>query len=409
MYAAELPYSLLRGLAREKCVARVAFVAHALREGERSTRLIELRLAELGREWPDPRSPGSAINWFSLPFIPPAGSGGKGTWIDFYIIPVLTKYFLASIKSGSAFQWTEAVPLKALEEAHRDGVFLTVGWGAATKNATGHGEKFLAEHPWLANDGRPWSSTHGDAGSVALSISAMARAGVGRHSRIAVIGANGPIGEAVSLQLARFQPSHILLVGRADRRGSDDNRQRLLALQQRLQAACVSTRVDIHQNAEGEGLDECCLNHKSNIVVTATHGVTIPPDRIPVGAVVFDIAAPHACRPGEGWEGRLVLGGGCGRFENPAVVPQAFGSIGGERLTDVGAGGDLVLWGCTMETIARAAFGWHGHIAGPAVSDHEVVWCHEHFARLGIGPQPPDMFGRPITWEEVRDHVARGV
>ncbi len=379
-------------------IPRVAFIAHALMPDYLSTALIDQRLRELGLDWPESGEDPGWINWFSFPVCPRPASGGQPVWVDFYIIPVLASRFFKAVVGGQAYKWAEEVALAAISEAQADGVELTVGWGALTKLATNHGQLFLEKHPEL--NGQQFNSTHGDAGTALLVTEGLVRAGVQPGCRVAVVGANGAIGDAASRAItAALQPENIVLVGKADRPGEKKNLSRLEELQQRVKnhVRNGSTEVAIHQ-------DKTSACHSSEVVIVATTGMNLSPKEVPVGALVMDMTTPAACQPDRGWSGHLVLTAGCGEF-SPEALPWGFGNIGGSQLQDVGAGGPRVIWGCTGETIARAVFGWRGHLAGTVIPIDALEWCNNHFKRLGFVSQPPLNFNNPITWSRVGEFV----
>ncbi len=377
----------------EKKWSRVAFVAHALLDGYHSTNLIGRRLDELQKLWPRDGENPEAINWFSFPVIPTDGLG-QPVWVDFYIIPVIAGEFMAACKDGRAYKWSEAVALAAIAEAKKDKVHLTLGWGAATKLATDHGRKFLQENPWVKTHADV-STTHGDSGTAALVLETIRRAGFQSGFRVAVIGANGAIGDVVSRMLPSLNPESILLVGRE----GETNFRRLTELRARVIGDC---QVQVHQNKS-----TACHEHRSDLVIVATFGMDLDPSEIPAGALVLDMTTPSACHEHPDWnKDRLVLTSGCGQFADQ-ILPESFGSFNGQLLRDVGAGGHHVLWGCTGETIARAVYGWRGHLAGTNIPLDALEWCDHHFPALGFAPQPPVSFWESRSWSHVHDFVER--
>ncbi|HOX60679.1 MAG TPA: hypothetical protein PLV72_01570 [Candidatus Magasanikbacteria bacterium] len=381
--------------------ARVAFISHALLPGYRSTDLITARLVELGRTWSKSGEDPGFIRWFSFPVVPPESDKlARPVWVDFYIIPVLAPAYLAACKSDLAYSWAEAVALHAVEEAQADGVALTIGWGAMTKVATGHGKVFFDRHPELANE---ISTTHGDAGTTSLVMSAIKSAGLRSGFRVSVIGANGAIGEAVSRALVALNPSSILLVGKPDKEGETKNRDRLdrLAGSVRLLSPVDGpVEVLIHQDKS-----KAVYEHQSDLVIVATTGMDLAPNEIPKGTLVMDMTTPSACQYHPDWsDERLVLTTGCGQMHH-SIIPNLFGFSGVDVLSDVGAGGEHVLWGCTGETIVRAVYEWKGHVVGQDIPMAAVDWCTLHFARLGFYSEPPVTFGRELVWHYVRQFV----
>lgn len=377
----------------EKHWPRVAFIAHALLDGYLSTDLIGQRLDGLGKNWPRVGENPGFINWFSFPFVPRDGLG-QPVWVDFYIIPKVAGDFLDACKDERAYKWSESVALAAIADAKKDRVHITIGWGALTKVATGHGQKFLNENPWVKTDAAV-STTHGDAGTAALVLETIRRAGFEKGFRVAVIGANGAIGDAVARALPELNPESILLVGK----GGDANAARLHGLRARVLG---NTKVEIHQDKS-----KACHEHRSNLVIVATTGMDLAPSEIPAGALVLDMTTPAACSEHPDWkQSRMVLTSGCGQFAGQ-VLPESFGQINGNPLEDVGAGGHHVLWGCTGETIARAVYGWKGHLAGTNIPLEAIQWCNNHFPALGFAPQPPVSFWDPLQWHGVHAFVKR--
>lgn len=379
---------------------RVAFVAHALLPQDPSTTLISERLGELEKPWwPGGEAKPGYIRWFSFPVEPPKGATWRPVWVDFYIIPVLAHQFLAECRAGGrAFGWSKQVAFAALAEACQDKVEITVGWGALTKNATNHGRGFVrCSQRWK------FSSTHGDAGTAALVIEAIRKAGIKQGFRIAVLGANGVIGSAVAHALVQLSPDSILLVGKPDKDGEKKNLTRLSRLQMSVRRVVppdgVAAAVDIHQNKS-----QACLEQQSQVVVVATNGMLLNSAETPERALVLDLTTPAACQPDPSWVNRMVLSSGGGHLPQ-SIIPRGFGALGGRQLWDVGAGGSQVLWGCTVESIVRAAVSDKRHIVGQEVALSEVEWCRDRFAELSIEPQPPRQFGVVTTWAAVREFI----
>lgn len=384
----------------ERNWARVAFIAHALLPDALSSRLISQKLQENGLPiLASGQQPGAYLRWLEFPVVPRQGQG-QPVWVDFYIIPLHARDYLAALKTGQAYRWAEEVALAAIAEAAADGVSLTLGWGALTKLATGHGEKFLAAHPDLA---AKFSSTHGDAGTTALTLEAVRSAGFQQGFRAAVIGANGAIGEAISRELVRLSPSSIALVGKPDQPGEMAKLERLERLRKEVLAAVpVGQHVDVLVSQDKA---TACINHHSQAVIVATTGMELVPEEIPSGAVVFDITTPPACRPHRGWQGRLVLTDGCGELPE-LLIPRGFGMVGGSVCYNVGAGGVRVLWGCTLETIARAVLNETGHVIGPNIPSAVVRKAGEMNRTMGIKPQQPVQFDQSLDWYIVRAFTA---
>jgi len=403
-------------LTYRKQLPRVAFIAHGLLPGYFSSIRIEsflqkaklanwqvYRKAELGK------GPPKAFKWLSFPVVAPAGSGAQDIWVDFYIINRYAPEFLAAVKTGEAYQWCKSTALYAIDEAQRDGVPITIGWGAATKNATNHGKKFLDDHPGLLLC-PDVSTTHGDGGTTGLAIEALGNVNIrAGESRVAIIGANGCIGDAISQAIAQhFSPREIVLVGKPDHPGKIDKLERLITLRKQVEAAALAAGKTGIRVVTEQDKSCACLDHHTDVVVVATTGMELLPEEIPNGAVVVDLTTPSACNPNHDWSGRTVILGGCGQLNNSDMLPNGFSSFvdGSPTWRNVGAavtedGGDGVLWGCTWDTVARAMYGCTGHIAGPKVEMAQVQESLDQFKRLGIDPQPPMTFGQPNDWREI--------
>lgn len=381
----------------------VVFIAHALLPDSEclSTQLITERLNELGKKWPKENENPEVIKWFSFVI--------SGVRVDFYIIPVFGGEFLEAVHNKKAFKWCDDIATQAIKEGEKASERLVVGWGALTKNATGHGEEFFNRHPEFSNN-PDIRTTHGDAGSVALILEAMRMSEINENHRIAVIGANGVIGDTLLRAIPlEFKPESLLLVGRGGRNLEEKNKnlERLKKLEKRIleQNVGADTKIEISQDKE-----TACFDHGSDVVIVATQGMQLLPKELPPRVLVLDTTAPPACVPCWWGENRLILSAGCGQFSDKSGFPGNFYTDhDGKEITDVGAGGDRVLWGCLMETIARAIEKKSGHLCGPNIPLEEIKWCKEVFAKLGIVPQDPSMFGRPIPggWTTVAEFMKK--
>lgn len=383
----------------EKEWARVAFFGHALLPGVLSTQQIANSLRQAGRNWPDLQEHPGFIRWISFPVIPLATAGGRPVWVDFYVIPVFARRFLAAIRSNEAYGWVEAAAEYAiLRDAKPDNVDLVIGWGAYTKMATEHGGLFLSRKPELAYSPGV-STTHGDAGSAALTLEAVRLSGV-KNPRLAVIGAYGAIGGVVARAAYALDPEMILLVGPGDEEGKTNKRDKLTE-QKRVVEEYAGTKFPVYMDQDKS---RACLDHKVNVIIVATGGeMSLKPHEVPEGALVLDVATPPACSSDSGWSGRLVLSAGCGQFSDLNVIPQGFG----DSIVDCGAGGEHVLWGCAGETIARAVFRWKGNLVGQNIPTEELFWCRDRFREIGFVAQPPTSFGQNLSWQEVRDFCGK--
>lgn len=370
---------------------RVVFIGHALVPGLLSTRLIEEKLHDLGRDWPVAGQNPESMTWLSFVACP---SGGVPVLVEFRIVPIMAGQFLRGLSSGDAYKWSERIALQAIHEAYDEGVPISIGWGAYTKIATDHGQLFLDCHPDLTLE---VSTTHGDAGTVQLTLQMIPEAGFEKGFRVALIGANGAIGELVSKVLPRYSPSSILLVGKPDKPGESVNKDRLLSLQREINLP--GGEVIISQD-----VSRACLEHRSELVIVATNSAhRLSPSEIQPGAVVFDVAAPPACSEQDDWSKHLVLTAGHGQFAS-RVLPGGFGIHRGVQLNDVGGGGLRTLWGCADETIINASYGWHGHSAGKHIPLYDLERCEKMIPSAGCAPAWIS-FGKRLTKRSVRKYV----
>ena len=399
------------GLKRANYQRRVAFIAHVLtyieKEGasldeilaaqEKSTQWIVMALHLLGMNIHRARvEQVEGFVWLSFPVHPRQGSSAHPVWVDFYIIPVPGRQFLGSCRSkipgepSLAYGWVERVALKAILEAKRDQVHLTVGFGAFTKNATDHGREFIERHPMLVEQ-ESLTFTHGDSGTVALTLREMEQAKVAEGLPFVIYGANGAIGDAMARMIGRFKPSHVRLVGRPDKPGEQKNRLRLAVLRSRVtQALEPDVLVDIWQDhaMAAHGLEGC-------VAITATNGSEFTPAMFPKSARIFDLATPSAC-PRFLFEGeREVHVSGCGVVSDPdTMLPEWFGKIDGHVVRDIGAGppgvvSNSVAWGCFWETVADAAHDVHGFgFTQIPITQEMVAESERNLDDLGVVPQP---------------------
>lgn len=388
---------------RKKIKRRVAFIAHALLPSYLSSELIERVLRHEGRNWPKAQEEPGFIKWLSFPVLAPQSSNhGRNVWVDFYIIPVFADRFLQAVNSGEAYRWVEAVAKQAIIEAETDGTPLWIGWGALVKNAVHHGNEFLTRHTELL-EGHLIYTTHGDAGTVALTLKALQKSGVGVKDTVAVIGANGAIGAALARCLPSFlSPRKIVLIGKLDEPCESRNLNRLEELAAEVkECAQGKTTVLIHQDKS-----RACLALDANVVVITTIGMQFHPAEVPKGALIVDVTTPSACAPEHDWSNQLVILAGCGQFQDK-LLPEGFKDTLNRQLKDIGAavskvGGERVIWGCTGETIAQAMFGYRYHAVGQHMEISAVIRAMEWFKKLSFEPQPPVSFGRELGWEEVK-------
>lgn len=380
---------------------RVAFIAHALLPGYKSTELIHLRMKELGLVWPAEGRFPEAFKWFSFP----ACSGESRVWVDFWIIPKFGPEFDPKVNAPeTTYSWTEAVALKAIAEAKADGVKeLHLGWGALTKQATDHGRLFLERQGknlpnWVY-------TTHGDAGTAVLVFEALRKAGIKSGFRASIVGAYGAIGSLISRVLLELGPSVIQLVGPPDKPGNTTRTEKLEQMRQQMLRLVGRNGTTI---TTSQDKSRACLENKSDVVIASMVGTKFSPNEVPEHTLVLDLTTPSVCDQLLGWNesSNLVLISGCGQISNLSVIPKRFGQLGGSVLQDVGAGGTDVLWGCTLETIARGLFGVRNNIVGDQISLENFSSTKKIFSELGFVPQQPFSFGKTYSWQHVQNFVS---
>jgi len=388
---------------RYRHLPRVAFLAHALAPDYLSSLLIEAVLKRQSKTWWSGEGDPSSIRWFSFPVHPPEGSGGQSVLVDFYIIPVFAlPDFWGAVRDGQAYRWVSKLAKAVIADAKRDDVELWLGWGALTKSATDHGAKFLAQEelPDFVY------TTHGDAGTAAFVLETLLKANTRSGSRISILGANGAIGSVISRALPfinrRHRPSSIMLVGKSDKGGQTVKRDRLLRLQFEVQTNVIRSGAEIDVLIHQDNT-KASIQHESDIVVVATTGMDLSPCHVPKGALVLDMTTPSACESHSDWQSRTVLTSGCGQLRGE-LLPHHFGRLVDQSLIDVGAGGEHVLWGCTIETIARAMFQVRGHLAGEDIPLSAVAQAHRLLRGLA-DPQSACSFGRYLSWEQVHSRL----
>ncbi len=379
---------------------RVMFVSQALFQHYRSTQLIDRGVKAAGAQWwnrADGRDP-MPIRWASFPFKPSGHvPGALDAWYDFYVIPVFAPEFMEVMTEGKeAARWVMELIAWGIQEAKKDGVkHLIIGLGAATKLATGHGAKILAEMhipPWV-------NINHGNSGTVAMVLEEIIKAGIEPGDRVAVIGAYGPMGEAIAEAMIALKPSSLLLIGRSGA-AKAPLIERVATRLRSLIPPGQATVVEVGQDKEHD-----CLRHRPQVVVLATTAMSLYPHEVPPGTLVIDPCTPAACEDHPEWhDNRIVLAAGCAQV--PAkYLPNNFGYIG----SDLGAGGPLVMYGCSAEMLPRAATpaDWR-HVAESKIPLSEVEWNTRQFRRFGIGAQPHLMFGKLVPGKYVHDFVRAG-
>lgn len=366
---------------REDYKVRVCFIAHALTPEHLSTQWINKQLCQLGFPEMTEQGVSDSFKWLGFP-IHPKDESLEPVWVDFYIIRMFGGAFYHQIRTGAPFAWVTQLALYASYEARRDGVDqFVVGFGAYSKQATGHGQKFV--NLFGQHLGSLVSTTHGDTGTVAFSLDTIEHLGNWQGKRVSILGANGVIGTALTRCIAAsdfLEFDTIQLVGKPDRPGATLKLQRLVELQQ-VVAKDTNTQILFHQDHR-----RACHENSSDLVIVATAGQRLTGEDIPDGAVVLDLCTPSACSREEDWQGKIILNSGCGHFEE-GVLPNDFGMIAAEQVIDLGMG-DHVAWGCLAETVALASAKMQVHATGPLIMPEAVGKMRALLARFGCTMQP---------------------
>lgn len=380
----------------------VVCLSHALTPDDISTISIEARRQEQGKVWGTKDSPVvDLIDWLYFTATPPLGVvGAHVVDVHFKILAVMGREFFQAVKSEQAYKWVELAVFQIVQEAREAGyghVFIALG--AYVKNATRHGESLLARLPRHIKDFVTF--IHGDPGTVQLVIEMIEGAGYQPGFSVAIVGANGAIGEPVAKALAAFEPGKIVLVGKHGATVNDQqkNRQRLNELAEQIDLA--NGRVVVSQDVVD------CRKEHCDLVIVATNEHTFPSMAVASGTLVLDVAAPNACWPDPGWHGRLVLLAGCGQFD-ATTLPGYFGTYQGEVLQRV-IGGEGEFWGCMGEAVVSGMFNRRQHVVGHIITADDIAWDAEHFRLVGFRPQQPNMFGQRYTSDDVRRFVRFGI
>lgn len=431
------------------------FVAHPLKDPRRvdmtqrdslvgedlSTALIIERMAEVGMTWPDMDAVNrgsafcGALPWFSTVLY----KDGVPTAVShFVILPVPHTFFYKSATRLTAARTIEHVARIAWQVLVVQGgaPSLNFAVGAATKNATNHGETLITGLPhdktkelvvpeW-ANDPR-FSLTHGNGGTAVAAKIALVDAGLKKDDKVTIIGL-GSLGRAVAeLLVTEIKPGALALVGRPDKpreklRPDEKARSEVLReVRTALEGRMTSNMIPIMLSQAGETAAHIV---GSDFVLMATSGNSaISSGSIPDHSVVCDFTTPASTSRtrmvegeevvDEGWANNIVTKGGCARFLRPQdIIPNGFGQIGGETIWDIGCGTTPVddellphAWGCFSEYLAELAEGWRGHSIGSLVTSEHLQFCSELYDRHHIGAQYPDNFGEPMTPADLRAFI----
>lgn len=246
----------------------------------------------------------------------------------------------------------------------------TVGLGALTATVTGGGLALRGRTDIGVTNGNAFTAATVDAQARQLLDGVVGGSG-GRH--VAVVGATGSVGGAVSALLARDRAvDRLTLVARS--------RGRLEALADRL-GSQVPTRAttDLADVADADLV----------VLLTASADAVVGPQHLAPGAVVLDATQPRNTSPD------LLVA-----RPDVTVVDGGVVEVPSLRLR----GGDIGLpdgraYACFAETALLALSGHEGHFSLGVPTVEQVDRTRElaaGLAHLGFGPAAPTSFGRPL-------------
>ena len=370
---------------------RVVCVSHALTPDHVSTQSIMLRMKEQRITWANKSTVDfDLVDWLRFPVYPPTEVGDEPLEVRFKIIPLMGEEFATAPKKFS-YYWTEQAVKQIINEARRDGVdHLIVGLGAYTKRATNHGLDLLKLLEGFSDIAVTFN--HGDIGTAGLAFQMIRNAGLSEDLAVAVVGATGAIGGLIAKMFPEIKPSRLVLIGKH----ANDERLVRLKGQIDLPDEVITVSGDLND----------CKNFQCTIVVVAGGELEgFPPTAVNEGTLVLDVSAPNACRPNDGWAGRLGYAAGNAQVSS-AVLPNFFGSYNGEVVRQVNVQ-DRGFWGCMTQVVCAGLLGRREHLVGQNLDLWSVPQCMCDLAILGGHPQDRKMFGREVTGEEERQFVGR--
>lgn len=331
-----------------------------------------------------------AVTWVTAGLSGPYGFAE----LDVQLIPVGPRKMLEWSLDGTATKIIEDHYVKIAEASIAVGQETVWAAGALTKGPVDHGQSLLRKYPELC---RSVAVTDGNAGTAAIVLKQIKRAGFRPGFRVAVIGAYGAIGRAVARGLVPYRPELICLVG-------PDKPEKLALLEEvarevkELVPPGQATAVVYSQN------EAALKEYDVGLVVIATNSKNISRDVLPAGCLALDMTTPASCDKNPSHDdGKLVVAGGCVSF--PAHVLHHFRDYRGKVLLDIGAGGVRCVWGCMGQAIAMALLGPLTHRIGPRISDQDMEWCEGAFALLGAEPQAWGYLGDMFPEERVLELV----
>ncbi|MFC8680552.1 semialdehyde dehydrogenase [Microbacterium ureisolvens] len=248
-----------------------------------------------------------------------------------------------------------------------------VGLGALTATVTAGGASLRERSDIGVTNGNAFTAAIVEDQIRMLLPHVSARTG---RPHIAIVGASGSVGTAVTKLLARDPAgARLTLIARTA--------PRLEAL-----AAAVSSEVDVSVAPSIDAVRDADLV----VLLTASADTLLGPDHLAPGAIVLDATQPRNTSPGLATARPDVL-----------VVDGGIVTIPSLRLV----GGDIGLpngrsYACFAETAILALTGHRGHfsIGNPTLEQIDAVRARAgELARLGFRAADPTSFGAPVALE----------
>jgi fatty aldehyde-generating acyl-ACP reductase len=246
-----------------------------------------------------------------------------------------------------------------------------VGLGALTATVTGGGVSLRGRTDVGVTNGNAFTAATVHA-QVRQLLDTVLDPAAGRH--VAVVGATGSVGGAVSALLARDRcVDRLTLVGRS--------RPRLAALGDRLGRQVTTTVTD----ELGAVADADLV-----VLLTASTQAIVGPEHLRPGAVVLDATQPRNTTPAllDARPDVTVVDGG-------VVDVPSLRLVGGDIGLPAGRA-----YACLAETALLALSGHRGHFSVGVPTLEQVDHTRALAARLshlGFGPASPTSFGRPVA------------
>lgn len=329
----------------------------------------ELR-ADAARVWPPlgilpERALDAALRRLPLPALPMAGISIGGERVGTVLcVAYGARHMLADLAGAR-----ERV-IRAVDQAAAHGARLA-GLGALTAPVTAGGMALKRRADIDVTNGNAYTAAIIE-DQIRMLLPHLPRRA--RPHRVAIVGASGSVGSAVTRLLARDPDDLALtLIARTA--------PRLNAL-----ADSIRPQVDVRVAQSLDALRESDLV----VVLTASADTVVEPHHLAPGAVVLDATQPRNTTPdlSRRRPDVLVIDGGIVSIPSLALH-----------------GGDLDLprgraYACFAETAVLALTGHRGHfsIGAPTVAQVDEVRSRAAgLSHLGFGAAPPTSFGRPVT------------